>query len=93
MQQLHIHIAGRVQGVFFRAHAKREADRVGITGWVCNTDNGGVEVVAQGEESKLAEFLDWCRRGPDSAEVVDVKATWGNVASKHEGYKDFQVRF
>lgn len=92
MQQIHLKISGRVQGVFFRAHAQDKARQLGLKGWVRNTDAGDVEIVAQGEELKLAEFLDWCKKGPDSAEVIDVKAEWENFSSKREKYEDFQIR-
>lgn len=62
---------------------------MGITGWVCNTDNGGVEIVAQGEDAQIAEFLDWCRKGPDSARVTDVKVESEKLSLE---YRDFQIK-
>jgi len=65
-------ISGRVQGVCFRSEAKRRADLLTLTGWVRNTDNGDVEILAQGEEEALLNFERWCQRGPLAAEVRHV---------------------
>lgn len=68
----HLIISGQVQGVFYRATAKEVADRIGITGWVKNTDEGNVELIATGTEKQLNEFVDWCRKGPQKAVVENV---------------------
>ena len=65
-------IAGRVQGVFYRASAQSVAQRLGLTGWVRNLSDGRVEVVACGPEDRLAQFKDWLRRGPSQASVSSV---------------------
>lgn len=71
--QLHITISGRVQGVFFRAEAQREAEKLGITGWVRNTDDGSVEILAEGEKAILESFLGWCKKGPERAEIRNIE--------------------
>lgn len=96
MKSLHLLIAGQVQGVFFRRHVKAKADELGITGWARNTEDGKVEIVAEGEESggkegKLAEFLAWCREGPPPAKVESVKIKW-DLAGKKE-FSSFQIRY
>jgi acylphosphatase len=65
-------ISGKVQGVFFRASAKETADRLGITGTVCNLQDGSVKAVASGLESSVEKFVQWCRRGPARARVESV---------------------
>ena len=69
-------VVGRVQGVFFRASAQREARRLGLTGWVRNRPDGSVELVAEGEDESLREFLGWVQRGPTSARVDRVDSRW-----------------
>ena len=69
-------ISGRVQGVFFRYHTQEKAKTLGLKGWVRNTESGSVEVVAEGEQAVLEELLSWCRKGPPSASVSDVKSRW-----------------
>lgn len=67
-----IKIIGRVQGVFFRAEAEEKAHMLGLTGWVRNTSDGAVEILAQGEEAALLQLIDWCHKGPDRAHVENV---------------------
>ena len=69
----HLWIRGRVQGVAFRAFTRREAQRLGISGWVRNLSDGRVEAVACGE--KLNDFIASCHQGPAFARVdaVDVE--------------------
>ncbi|HTQ28687.1 MAG TPA: acylphosphatase [Puia sp.] len=72
---LHLHIAGKVQGVFYRASAKEIADQLGIRGWVRNTQNGEVEIMALGDKQALERFVSWCREGPPKARVTEVRVT------------------
>jgi len=69
MKHLKIRVSGRVQGVFFRASTKEQADQLGINGFVRNESNGDVYIEAEGEEEKLKIFLEWCNRGPNRARV------------------------
>ena len=68
-------ISGLVQGVFFRAQAKEKADALGLTGWVRNTNDGGVEIHAEGPEEKLKELEQWCWKGPAKAQVRNIAVT------------------
>ncbi len=52
----HYLVKGRVQGVGFRWFVHREAAELGLRGWVKNTDQGHVEIVAAGEDALLAEL-------------------------------------
>ena len=52
-------IKGKVQGVFYRATARDVAERIGITGWIKNTDEGDVEAMLTGTDDQLAEFTRW----------------------------------
>lgn len=71
----HLIIGGRVQGVFFRDSARREARSIGVTGWVRNRSNGSVEAVVEGPEDRVRRFVAWCRRGPSAARVDRVQET------------------
>jgi len=66
-------ISGRVQGVWFRASTKQKAEQLGLTGWVRNTMDGDVEAIFEGEEDLVKEMIDWCHRGPPSAQVEHVE--------------------
>lgn len=65
-------ISGRVQGVGFRAWALGEAEARGLYGWVRNRHNGSVEALVKGAKTRVAEFIDVCRRGPESSRVDSV---------------------
>jgi acylphosphatase len=73
MRRVSLRIRGKVQGVFFRESTRLEATRLGLTGWVCNRDDGSVEAVAEGEPAVLEDFIRWCHRGPPAARVTDVQ--------------------
>jgi acylphosphatase len=66
---LHFLIQGRVQGVGFRWYVHREASELDLRGWVRNTEDGDVEVVASGTATDLAELRASLRRGPRGSRV------------------------
>lgn len=88
MTRVHAWIRGRVQGVWFRASTRDAARRLGLTGWVRNLPDGRVEVVAEGEEARVSDFLDWCRRGPPMARVDELQTEWETPTS---GFSSFEV--
>lgn len=55
----HVTVAGRVQGVFFRAETKREAERYGVKGWVRNMSDGNVEAIFEGEEESVKRLIEF----------------------------------
>jgi acylphosphatase len=61
-----------VQGVFFRANTRRQAERLNITGSARNLPDGTVEVVACGDIEAIEELRNWLRQGPPSAEVTGI---------------------
>ena len=75
MPTIHLLIKGKVQGVFYRATAKKIADKLQLTGWIKNTKDGDVEVAATGNEEQLKVFINWCKKGPEKAKVEDVIVT------------------
>lgn len=74
-------IRGQVQGVGFRDAMSREAERLGLTGWVRNRADGDVEAVAQGGAAALEALVAWARRGPPAARVEHVEC--GAPAPEH----------
>jgi acylphosphatase len=64
-------ISGRVQGVGFRFFAEEAARREGLAGWVRNSADGGVEVLAEGDAEAVARFERALRSGPAGARVDD----------------------
>ena len=88
LKQVHLIVRGRVQGVFFRASTQREAKRLGLTGWVKNRPDGGVEVLAEGEEDGLKELIGWANRGPSAARVERADARWRSFVGD---FSDFRI--
>ena len=72
MLTIHLLIKGKVQGVYYRASAKEAADRLHISGWVKNTREGYVEVLASGQEEDIRRFIEWCKKGPERAVVSEL---------------------
>jgi acylphosphatase len=87
MPTIHLVIKGEVQGVFFRATAKKVADELGIKGWIKNTDDGDVEAIVTGDEKQIDKFINWCKEGPEKAEVEDVTVT----QEKETFFTDFEI--
>lgn len=65
-----------MQGVGFRYFTREVALELGVSGWVRNTWDGDVEVMAEGEEGRLARFVGMLREGPPRAEVEGIDVTW-----------------
>lgn len=89
LQIFHALVSGRVQGVFFRAATKERAESLNITGWVRNTDDGCVELVACGTQEALTTFKAWLWQGPPSAIVDDVVIDDASV----ETFTSFDIRY
>ncbi len=86
----HIYVSGIVQGVFFRANAAREAEHLGVTGWVKNLPDGRVELIVEGEGHLVDQMVSWCRRGPPGAEVEDVEV---EVLLYRGEFSDFSITY
>ena len=83
---LRLVIHGRVQGVFFRDSMRREAQMLGIAGWVRNRSDGTVEAAVQGEPADVDAIVRWANRGPERAQVERVEI------EPHDGnYSNFEV--
>jgi acylphosphatase len=75
VERLELRIVGRVQGVGFRWWAVRQAQDLGVTGWVMNAnDERTVEVVAEAEQQQLERFEQRLRQGPPGARIERVEA-------------------
>jgi protein-L-isoaspartate(D-aspartate) O-methyltransferase len=84
-----VRVSGRVQGVYYRASARHEGERLGLRGWVRNTDDGGVALHLQGDPAVVDAMLGWCRVGPPAARVSRVEV---GTAVLDESLSGFEVR-
>ncbi len=73
---LHAIVSGRVQGVFFRDSTRREAETLGLSGWVRNLPDGRVEAMFIGPRSACEKALAFMRTGPPRAHVTNVEFEW-----------------
>jgi len=80
-------ISGKVQNVFFRDSTQKKAKALKLTGWVKNTNDGNVELMACGERDHITELTDWLWQGPPDAEVSNVQ--WEEIPS--ETFDDFTI--
>jgi acylphosphatase len=87
---LHFLVQGRVQGVGFRWFVQREASELALRGWVRNTEDGHVEVVAAGEAQDLDELRTSLRRGPRGSRV-DRLIENPVAESEAEGLTSFKI--
>ncbi|MTH46796.1 acylphosphatase [Intestinirhabdus alba] len=84
-------VYGRVQGVGFRYTTRQEAQRLGLTGYAKNRDDGSVEVVACGEAERVKMLLAWLKEGgPRSARVDRVLS---EPYRPGEELNDFSIRY
>ncbi|MFW5875964.1 MAG: acylphosphatase [Myxococcota bacterium] len=88
LKRIQMVVRGRVQGVFFRASAQREARQLGLSGWIKNRPDGSVEIVAEGEEDQVKDLLAWSQHGPTTARVDKVETKWRSYTGE---FSDFRI--
>ena len=80
---MHAYFAGIVQGVYFRARTKRQAERLGLRGWVRNLPDGRVEAWIEGDRPSVGSLIDYCRTGIPGATVDQVDAEETEATGDH----------
>jgi acylphosphatase len=68
-------VAGRVQGVFYRASTRQRAQALGVTGHARNLPDGRVEVLACGTREAVESLCAWLWQGPPASHVTAVECT------------------
>lgn len=84
--KLSARVYGLVQGVFFRAFVRRQAESLGLAGYARNLPDGSVEVEAEGERDKLERLLGALRKGPPQARVDGVDVRWSDCEGRFSGF-------
>jgi acylphosphatase len=84
----HVFVSGNVQGVYYRATTRDEAQARGVDGWVRNLSDGRVEAVFEGPEDDVEGMVEWCHTGSPAANVDDVAVEYESPA----GEDGFRVR-
>jgi len=80
-------IHGRVQGVFYRASCRAEAEARGLDGWVRNLPDGTVEALLQGPEERVQDMIRWCYQGPPGARVTRIEVSEEAPAGDLRGFR------
>ncbi len=88
MIRRHVVVHGTVQGVFFRDSVREQAEDHDVSGWVTNQEDGSVEAVFEGEDEDVDALVEFCRAGPEDAEVEELEVT----EEDPEGLSEFEVR-
>lgn len=86
MRSIEFHVAGRVQGVWFRESTRRRAQELHLTGWVRNLPDGRVQGRAFGAEAAIDRLIEWLHEGPEQASVTSVEVA-EIVAQAPEGFE------
>lgn len=90
LKRIRVKVAGRVQGVFFRAYTRDEAKRYCLRGWVRNMPDGSVEAEVEGEERDVDRMRAWFHQGSPQSLVRDVTET---PCEPLNSETDFVVRY
>ncbi|SDF77429.1 acylphosphatase [Halorientalis regularis] len=85
----HVHVTGKVQGVYYRANTRDTAREQGLDGWVRNLDDGRVEAVFEGPEEDVETLVEWCHDGSPRARVDSVEVEY----EEPEGLGGFEVKW
>ncbi|AEH44445.1 acylphosphatase [Thermodesulfatator indicus DSM 15286] len=89
-KRAHVYISGLVQGVWFRAYTKEEAEKLGLKGWVRNLPDGRVEAVFEGDEEAVEAMIKWCHKGSPMSRVEKVEV----IEEPYTGEFDkFEIRY
>ncbi len=88
MKAFRFRAVGLVQGVGFRAYTRRNADELGIRGWVRNCPDTTVEGWAQGEEDALKALVKRLQQGPPTSTVMGLRVIWEDEPGD---YPDFEL--
>ena len=88
MKHFNIIISGKVQEVFYRQSTLEIANQLAIKGFVRNEPNGNVYIEAEGTEEQLKKIIEWCKKGPLRADVLEVIFFEGEMSN----FKEFLIK-
>jgi acylphosphatase len=88
-RRVRVIVRGKVQGVYFRDSTRRQAQALGVSGWVRNLPDRSVEAVIEGEAGSVEAMLAWLHAGPPMAAVTTVES----VEEEVRGEQGFVIRY
>jgi len=83
-KSIRLYITGTVQGIFYRAFVKENAEKLNVKGFVRNLEDGRVEVFLEGNTNEVDKMIELCKKGPKHSEIRKVEI-------KDEKFQDFRV--
>ena len=86
-KSVRLYITGTVQGVFFRALIKEEAEKNNVKGFVRNLEDGRIEIFLEGDTNSVDKMMELCRKGPKHAQIKNVEIK----PEIFQGFKQFKV--
>jgi acylphosphatase len=84
------HRLGKSTGVFFRDYTRRQAQTLGVEGWVRNLPNGSVEAMIKGKKSEINNMIEWFHSGSPLSRVTEVVA---DEVMPIEKLRNFEIRY
>jgi len=85
-KRAHVFYSGFVQGIGFRYTAQDIAMSLGIIGWVKNLEDGRVEIIAEGKEKDLNEFLDKISKGQLGRYIKSAELSWEKPTKEFDNF-------
>jgi len=83
-KSVRLYISGTIQGIFFRAFIKENAERYNVKGFVRNLEDGRVEVFLEGDVNDVNKMMELCKKGPKHSQIKKIE-------EKPERFQDFKV--
>jgi len=86
-KSVRLYVDGTVQGIFYRAFVKENAERHNVKGFVRNLEDGRVEIFLEGDIKGVNVLIDLCKTGPKHSQIRRVE----EKTERHQGFKVFKV--
>jgi len=86
-KSVRLYIKGVVQGVFFRAFVKENAEKLDVRGFIRNLEDGRVEVFLEGDPDKVNKMIELSKTGPKFSQIYDMEI----IPEKFQDLKGFKV--
>lgn len=88
MNRVHVFITGDVIGVGFRSWVVRNAQKLGLVGWVKNVFEPikGVEAVFEGKKENIEKMIALCKKGPEVSWVENIEVSWEQSSGEFDGF-------
>lgn len=86
-KSIRLYITGSVQGVFFRAFIKENAERYNVKGFTRNLEDGRLEVFLEGNSEDVNKMIEICKKGPKHSQIRKVEET----SERFQDFKTFKV--